>query len=123
MATIGQKKAHHFDGLSTVQVGRLELPSLAALVPETSVSTNSTTPAWGVQKYKTGGKCSNFLWMHPQYFCRTGKNGLALLPQAADVSRPVCCLFENPVGDGPDFGEKNIRDILIRIGLVRTLRT
>lgn len=41
-----------------VQVGRLELPSLAALIPETSVSTNSTTPAQGVQKYKTGVKFS-----------------------------------------------------------------
>ena len=36
----------NFDVIGTVQMGRLELPSLAALVPDTSVSTNSTTPAY-----------------------------------------------------------------------------
>ncbi len=59
--TVGHKKTRLTDGSSDVQVGRLELPSLAALIPETSVSTNSTTPASTVQKYKTGDNFTNII--------------------------------------------------------------
>ncbi len=45
------KKAEDFSSafFYTVRAGRLELPHLAALDPKSSVSTNSTTPAKGLQ--------------------------------------------------------------------------
>ena len=45
-----KKKAPCFqEAFYYVRAGRLELPHLAALDPKSSVSTNSTTPAKGLQ--------------------------------------------------------------------------
>lgn len=41
------KKAEDFSS-AFVQVGRLELPHIAALDPKSNVSTNSTTPAFNI---------------------------------------------------------------------------
>ena len=46
---IKTKKLLKLRSFFVVRAGRLELPHLAALDPKSSVSTNSTTPAKGLQ--------------------------------------------------------------------------
>ncbi len=86
----GHKKTlHSWRVISdSVQVGRLELPSLAALVPDTSVSTNSTTPAIRAAKIKRR------IIVEKEYFAKIlGEYGeRALMPHV-----PKCNPFSSPI--------------------------
>ncbi len=58
------------EALISVQVGRLELPHLAALDPKSSVSTNSTTPATYVPKYSRNRDANINIPLNIQITCQ-----------------------------------------------------